>query len=503
MKIDSVKIRMYRHGFGDCFLIRYFHGDKSTFSMLIDCGLKLNDKVDGKTIKNVVDDIGQTLKADTGLAKPKLDLLVITHEHWDHVSGFHPSQKYFDNFNIDKIWMAWTESTTDDEAVKMREHITKNTAALHIASKILEENQDANVESFAFNRKALQLKAARENFDNAVKDIASFFGPLEVTKTESGIVLKDKYEISINSLKAMNHVKSFAKSASGIEYLYPGDLIDTIPALPGIRFYVLGPPKSALINKENPSSGAKKEVYMGLGNTSLSGFVDGILQMTTNTPINDGAPFNNVETISIEDAKKEPCFETYYNDKSKHRAIDLEYLNIVGSLAMQLDNDTNNTSLALAIEFVESKQVLLFPADAQVGSWLSWHDLKWEVTNNNQKENIDMKYLFNKTVFYKVGHHASHNATLKELGLELMKSPNLVAFIPEKEEQYSGIPFKPLVDRIKEKTKGRTFFSADTNEDPEKVLQTKPSELSTSEWQAFKNNCVVKPLYIEYNINNV
>jgi len=39
-------------------------------------------------------------------------------------------------------------------------------------------------------------------------------------------------------------------------------------------------------------------------------------------------------------------------------------------MALQLDNDTNNTSVALAIEFTDSGKVLLFPADAQVGSWL-------------------------------------------------------------------------------------------------------------------------------------
>ena len=41
--------------------------------------------------------------------------------------------------------------------------------------------------------------------------------------------------------------------------------------------------------------------------------------------------------------------------------------------------ETNNTSLALAFELIEKGRVgkvLLFPADAQVGNWLSWHGEK-------------------------------------------------------------------------------------------------------------------------------
>ena len=39
--------------------------------------------------------------------------------------------------------------------------------------------------------------------------------------------------------------------------------------------------------------------------------------------------------------------------------------------ALKIDNDVNNTSLALALELAD-KRVLLFPGDAQVGNWLSW-----------------------------------------------------------------------------------------------------------------------------------
>ena len=52
---------MYRHGFGDCFLLRFYAGTSLQYKMLIDCGLKLNDKVDGVTLANVADDIRKPL----------------------------------------------------------------------------------------------------------------------------------------------------------------------------------------------------------------------------------------------------------------------------------------------------------------------------------------------------------------------------------------------------------------------------------------------------------
>ena len=56
-----------------------------------------------------------------------------------------------------------------------------------------------------------------------------------------------------------------------------------------------------------------------------------------------------------------------------------DWLGASADLALQLDSRTNNTSLVLAFELVDSGHVLLFAADAQVGNWLSWHDLAWTV----------------------------------------------------------------------------------------------------------------------------
>ena len=114
------------------------------------------------------------------------------------------------------------------------------------------------------------------------------------------------------------------------------------------------------------------------------------------------------------------------NHEDAWQRIDHDWLGVSADLAIQLDKRTNNSSLVLAFEFLDTKRVLLFVGDAQVGNWLSWKDLRWPIGDGT----VSAHDLLARTVFYKVGHHGSHNATLKQNGLELMTCPDLSAFIP-------------------------------------------------------------------------
>ena len=74
--------------------------------------------------------------------------------------------------------------------------------------------------------------------------------------------------------------------------------------------------------------------------------------------------------------------------------------------------------------------------------------------------------LLRRTVFYKVGHHCSHNATLKKGGLELMTREDLVAFIPLDQAtaakmgtQGWEMPAAGLFKALKEKTDRRVVMS--------------------------------------------
>ena len=97
---------------------------------------------------------------------------------------------------------------------------------------------------------------------------------------------------------------------------------------------------------------------------------------------------------------------------------------------------------------------MLFAADAQIGNWLSWQAVKWDFLGRT----VSGPDLLKRTVLYKVGHHASRNATLNKLGLELMDSL-ILALVPTDSAmaakvKWGTLPWPPLLDRLKDKTKG-------------------------------------------------
>ena len=189
-------------------------------------------------------------------------------------------------------------------------------------------------------------------------------------------------------------------------------------------------------------------------------------------------------------------FDAHYDGRGQSwRRIDGDWLNVGAELALKLDSDTNNTSLAMAIE-LPGGRVMLFPADAQVGNWLSWQDYTWQVGGKP----VTIRDLLGRTVLYKVGHHGSHNATLREGGLEWM-SPDFVAMLPVNEEvahdikKWMSMPLPTLVARLTERTKGRLMRI-------DKDLPTKkPAALSATAWAQFKKATQGSTaLYFDYEL---
>jgi hypothetical protein len=97
-----------------------------------------------------------------------------------------------------------------------------------------------------------------------------------------------------------------------------------------------------------------------------------------------------------------------------------------------------------------------------------------------------------------VGHHASHNATLRAKGLELMESPDLVAMIPVDHDmavkkRWPGMPFPPLLERLEEKARGRVI----------RIDEGVPKEAkgaSAAEWNAFQASVREEELFIDYTV---
>ena len=164
------------------------------------------------------------------------------------------------------------------------------------------------------------------------------------------------------------------------------------------------------------------------------------------------------------------------------RRIDTDWLAAAGQFALNVDGLANNSSLVLAIELAPEGRVLLFAADAQMGNWLSWFgkveypggehrgkDMVWTLENGRK---VDAKDLLARTVLYKVGHHGSHNATLKRGGLEAMASrwpDEFVAMLPVDENlarnhtTYGEMPLTSIVGELLHRTGGKIFRSDEGN----------------------------------------
>jgi hypothetical protein len=416
------KVRMYRQGLGDCFLISLPRNDGSSrpFYLLIDCGVVLGTPDPGTIMTKVMDHIVQT----TG---GKVDVLVATHEHWDHLSGFVQASASFAKLEVGQVWLAWTENSDDELTKKLAAEKGRALAALRMGLSHLQLANDA------------QALGDTQGIDE-LTSVLEFFGMAKGATTS-------------DALKSVR-----AKVGDKPRYFDPKKDDPFVP--PGInaRFYVLGPPHDEkALRKINPS--ANKETY-GLAMAGLGMFMDGA--GTAMAERDKGRPFDQQYEIPFTYAQTAPELaffrERYFQPNGaapdNWRRIDGDWLAGASDMALQLDSLTNNTSLVLAIELEPGGDVLLFAADAQVGNWLSWQDLKWTVDGKD----VTGPDLLGRAIFYKVGHHGSHNATLRELGLEEMKRLR-VAMIPVNHDmavkkRWGKMPLEELVTALKARATG-------------------------------------------------
>src|SRR5215213_4931320 len=97
-KERPIRVRMYRVGFGDCFLVSFPVGKDEYEHFIVDCGV--HGKGNIGTINRAVDHILE----ETG---GKLAAVIATHSHQDHISGF--SEKFTQFEQIREVWLPWSE----------------------------------------------------------------------------------------------------------------------------------------------------------------------------------------------------------------------------------------------------------------------------------------------------------------------------------------------------------------------------------------------------------
>ncbi len=162
---DAVRVRMYRVGFGDCFLVSFPVGEGARH-VLVDCGVHPSGDIG--TLSAVLDNV----EAET---EGRLAAVVATHEHADHISGYGAFASRFARFEIDEIWMPWAMDPEDPVAADLR---SRRLALAGVLDAHFDDSRSPGavspgIRAILANLKGNDraLRALRSRFDGAAKRI--------------------------------------------------------------------------------------------------------------------------------------------------------------------------------------------------------------------------------------------------------------------------------------------------------------------------------------------
>lgn len=462
--------------------------------MMIDCGAYQGGK---EVFDRHVTDLLEYVEGE-------VDILLITHEHQDHVLGFQRCEQLFkQGLKVKELWLAWTENEKDERVKQWKEAYGKKKKSLALALAQLEKTQEPGSREGKLFRGIYPISS---NKDNSLALRKAFVHHLK-TYTHLNV---DEEVLSagahVGSLKGLKVVKALKPDM--VRYLNPGEIMQDIEGLENIRIHVLGPPQNWLdVKTEHGKDGEtykhNKELEMVRGMSAFD------LQDASGA-VSD-QPF---DPHYFYDGKRTGPVREYRSRAKVWRRIDFDWLFMAGELSLRLTRGINNLSVVLAIEFVDSGKVMLFPGDAEFGSWRSWHEIKWPCTGDNGKHLTED--LLNRTIFYKVAHHLSHNGTAKEQGLDMMTSPELTAMATVDYDVISKnwkntMPNRAILRALLQKTKGKLivmntkgmFIDKKRNEPLQQAIENRRKQMSKTAREQFEDDFEKDPdgLYYEYTVN--
>jgi hypothetical protein len=301
---SKIRIRMYRPGFGDCFLLTFGIGP-SARHVLIDFGAHMHGEI------GTMDQIMASIEETTG---NKLEAIIATHAHRDHISGFGKFVDRFSQFEIGQIWMSWADNPHDEQASSLkRKHL-----ALYDA---LETHL----------RIGLNATDTDPRFAAALDALCNLKGN-ETAMTELG--------------------RGFGTGAT-VRYFQAGDSIPKLGEVPGLSAEFLGPPRDqAFLSRMNPPA----DQHFLTAPDDTSGALRPFPKLEIRPAdadydviLNVGQPIISTDTMNQLHALAEAPADR---------------------LALALDSVRNNTSLVIVFRY--QGRTLLFPGDAQWGNWQSW-----------------------------------------------------------------------------------------------------------------------------------
>ena len=363
---SSVTIRMYNVGFGDCFLLTFAYAKQERY-MLIDYGSTAAPKgVRASYMVEVARDIKNRCKG-------KLDVLVETHRHRDHISGFttqgEATGKIIASLEPDHLIQPWTEDPdAKPDALTATTSLQRNRKpdAKQLVSHFLGSLED--------------MHRVASAVDQIARSGAIYPG-LETRKQ-----LAFLGQNNLKNLSAVNNLIAMGKKGEA-HYVNAGMQLNSL--LPGVRITVLGPPtlkQSDTIRTQRAKDAVEFWQFRSFWASQ---------QVAANAMAKPGKTMLPPAFAGRPNAAHPPSVRWFIEQSQRIHAD--QTLEIV----RDLDDVMNNTSVILLLEIGNRK--LLFPGDAQIENWA------YALQNKKWCE------LLKDVNLYKVGHHGSLNATPKSL----------------------------------------------------------------------------------------
>jgi hypothetical protein len=341
----GIRIRMYRVGFGDFFLATFPGPDETPLHVLIDCG------VHAMNLGSIDDAIADMQKVTGG----QLALVIMTHRHADHISGFASGADTFADFTVERVWMSWFENPGNAAAVSFQS--TLAAVALNLQATLAARGSD-------------------ESDEYAMAGNAT--GELGATGALTG------------NAAALDVLHGGFKNKPPIDYYQAGDpavLPDSL-AKAGLTATILGPPIDPDLVAEMDGKG-----HQYLASNSATG-----------APPRRFNPAFNATAAAYPAA----AFEVL-SQREIATTVAATQPDLMAAKAQQVDNTLNNQSLVTLFTF--RGKTLLFAGDAQWGNWQNFLFGGALDTAGHDGLTDVAKSILGKIDFYKVGHHGSTNAT--------------------------------------------------------------------------------------------
>ncbi|HSN43167.1 MAG TPA: hypothetical protein VLR88_03840, partial [Propionibacteriaceae bacterium] len=136
MNATTVTVRMYHVGFGDCFLVT-INQNNDVWRMLIDCGVHALDR-NAPPIRDSVTGLIGDLAAMSADGVPRLDVIVATHRHADHISGF--AVDAWETVQVGEVWLPFTENEADPDTAALQR---RQTTSAHRLRALIHERTRA------------------------------------------------------------------------------------------------------------------------------------------------------------------------------------------------------------------------------------------------------------------------------------------------------------------------------------------------------------------------